>query len=895
VNAVLENEDINKLEQNSSQYDHSWDEGHFSGDRDGTGMNLQPLGTSNAPTRGPSPAPSLNVPQPNNRNDEDTDLERALQASREDLGRAPQQDTGVLMHDGTEVKQFGPATKDYYDSKSWAMVPSNRATAAQNDDIPDPDAAQRIHLAGEPRFLKHSPDGDYTPNLITICHAIPAAREAFLMRYLTRPDYGKNEDWWRGHAIGLPRIVHVTDGSLAEPSLDNDDELIAETQRLTAFLDDSTRSYADIGGLRQTQAMSTTTSISSVDWRSGTLLERFLTGWTKAAVAKASDATVASSASKLFTTTVDTTSPEGMDTPHLTLIDMNVTSAEGQKVDLSELLDGLIWETDPGETEVADNFLESTAEVLVMRLRAMPDSKSQLGVEVPAFFHVDKYLKDNVAATREIRQNMALAKRRMNKIGQLETDLKYWSSPHNNTKLEAKSLLQHSLGHFSGQNRRDADKLDTTNTRSLEADVPEVYADVAAKLESVMASIDRKLELLALEKEKTRQVLADYSKSSAMFGESGGKHRYTLRGVATKPNITYVLRRKDEDPPLPARPGTSSDSQPVIRVEEKALEDFDEEDTTPRDHQWWRIDYEVSTAVALQPPPRITISKAPDYDVIRAVELEHNSALLVYASEAASSPLASSAAPLPDPLLDFITRDNNLFKAELDVESGGGSSAAQKRVKYDDRGSVYQFPLPAYEEGAAQPSIESAAHDRLGWSWATPQRRDSMDSMTMHTDTTAIGDTDGAGGYSLSQQSQQPFPHEGRYAGFPPAYGGSGSFEADGKRSGGDTAAAAAATAATQQVARVAHSPEQHHGFGLGYDISSTSSASTAAGAANAATTMHDGMILSEGGHDRRVVESEVAEIKLSPELKAAEAPGDDGGGSETGGDGDVEMREDGK
>jgi hypothetical protein len=58
---------------------------------------------------------------------------------------------------------------------------------------------------------------------------------------------------------------------------------------------------------------------------------------------------------------------------------------------------------------------------------------------------------------------------------------------------------------------------------------------------------------------------------------------------------------------------------------------------------------------------------------------------------------------------------------------------------------------------------------------------------------------------------------------------------------------------------------------------------------------MHDGMILSEGGHDRRVVESEVAEIKLSPELKAAEAPGDDGGGSERGGDGDVEMREDGK
>jgi hypothetical protein len=622
------------------------------------------------------------------------------------------------------------------------------------------------------------------------------------------------------------------------------------------------------------------------------LLERFLTEWTTAAVAKANEPDVATSASKLFTTTVGTTSPEGMDTPHLALIDMNVISAEGQKVDLSELLDGLIWETDPGETEMTDNYLETTAEILVMRLRAMPDTKSQLGVEIPASFHVDKYLKDNVAATREIRQNMALAKRRMNKIGEVEANLQYWSNPHNNVKLEAKSLLQHSLGHFSGQNRRDADKNDTTNTRSAEADIPEDYADIAAKLESVMASIDQKLELLAVEKEKTRQVLADYSKSSAMFGEAGGKHRYTLRGVATKPNITYVLRRKDEDPPLPTRPETSSESQPIIRVEEKPLEDYDEEDSTPRDHQWWRIDYEVSTAVALQPPPRITISKAPDYDVIRAVELEHNSALLVYASEAASSPHASSAVPLPEPLLEFVTRDNNLFKAELDAESNGTSDAQQRRVqplKYDDRGSVYQFPLPAYEEGAAaHPSIESM-HDRIGWSSATPPRRDSMDSMTMiQPGAVEIGDAD-IDDHHYHQQPQQQFPREDTYMEMPPVYVDSGRHSSAGVRSG-----SVSATTASAAAAAAPHSPEQHHGFGLGYDISSSSIS---------ATTLHDGMILGGGGgRDRRVIETEVAEIKLSPLLKATGeegGAGSDGGDGEGGGsgdgDGDVEMREDGK
>jgi hypothetical protein len=56
------------------------------------------------------------------------------------------------------------------------------------------------------------------------------------------------------------------------------------------------------------------------------------------------------------------------------------------------------------------------------------------------------------------------------------------------------------------------------------------------------------------------------------------------------------------------------------------------------------------------------------------------------------------------------------------------------------------------------------------------------------------------------------------------------------------------------------------------------------------------------GGRDRRVIETEVAEIKLSPLLKATGeegGAGSDGGDGEGGGsgdgDGDVEMREDGK
>ena len=110
--------------------------------------------------------------------------------------------------------------------------------------VPDAEPEQREHVSGEPRLIKYLPTGDYTPNLFTICQAINGAREALLMRSRVQMSYGQDAEWWRGHAIALSKIVNVDDGAPAQPEADRQDELLAEVQRLIAFLSASTRSYA---------------------------------------------------------------------------------------------------------------------------------------------------------------------------------------------------------------------------------------------------------------------------------------------------------------------------------------------------------------------------------------------------------------------------------------------------------------------------------------------------------------------------------------------------------------------------------------------------------------------------------------------------------------------------
>ena len=91
---------------------------------------------------------------------------------------------------------------------------------------------------------------------------------------------------------------------------------------------------------------------------------------------------------------------------------------------------------------MSDNYIERPADVLVMRIhQASSNLGSQLRLEVPGEFYVDKYLKENIEATRATRAKMAEGKKRIAKIEEIERKLKTWKHPKKNEQMDASALL----------------------------------------------------------------------------------------------------------------------------------------------------------------------------------------------------------------------------------------------------------------------------------------------------------------------------------------------------------------------------------------------------------------------------------------------------------------------
>ncbi len=267
--------------------------------------------------------------------------------SQGDLGAPFQQETGRIGASGQQT--FGPATRETYEADKWAVVPTSVHNT--NEIVPDADLEQRVHTPGEPRLLKYLPTGDYTPNLLTICHAINGTREAMLMRDHVQISYGQDGEWWKGHPISLPKIINVDDGSSAQPESDKDDELLAEVQRIMAFLSTSNRSYASCGGLTHAE------TIKNADRNvvpSRTLLEHFLKQWSKAASTKSG---TSGDMSALFNNVIGTHGQDGINATDMTLIDMPVNIQQDAKSDLFEQLDDLLCDTKGTDTVMSDNHI----------------------------------------------------------------------------------------------------------------------------------------------------------------------------------------------------------------------------------------------------------------------------------------------------------------------------------------------------------------------------------------------------------------------------------------------------------------------------------------------------------------------------------------------------------
>lgn len=226
---------------------------------------------------------------------EDEEMNQALALSLE--GR-PNSDISF-----SEPKAFGPATRLHYETDKWAMtLPGTQAEEIHLD----PEAVDRKRPDGSPAFLKPSPADHSLPALLKILHVIPMAREALLNRSCLLPDYGCDKTWWDGTAIKRLRIVNVD----REDSEIRNDDIIYETQRLMAFLDDTKRAYGSINALASNDAISRDNSDK---------LETFLNLWLTATAEAASNTSVADTFETVGTK-ITHTEPETIKTVRMPII-----------------------------------------------------------------------------------------------------------------------------------------------------------------------------------------------------------------------------------------------------------------------------------------------------------------------------------------------------------------------------------------------------------------------------------------------------------------------------------------------------------------------------------------------------------------------------------------------
>jgi hypothetical protein len=131
----------------------------------------------------------------------------------------------------------------------------------------------------------------------------------------------------------------------------------------------------------------------------------------------------------------------------------------------------------------------------------------------------------------------------------------------------------------------------------------------------------------------------------------------------------------------------------------------DDEDA-PEGMQWWRVEYDVQVNGA-----KVIKTKSAQDDVIRAVELEHNQALLVYASDYAISD--EHEVELSSELDEFIYHDDEYFNSELQMNGIGHvnvypayDGAHQRRGSADSTTVNFDEGPPGYEPPPYEADVE---------------------------------------------------------------------------------------------------------------------------------------------------------------------------------------------
>ena len=336
----------------------------------------------------------------------------------------PDQETGVT---DASYPYFGPANREHYDTKAWTMT---LAASQTREILLNPEPADRKREKSVPAFMKPSPSTDYLPALVTILHAIPVAREALLMRSYTIPDYGHDSEWWDGAIIKTPKIVDITHINDATDW----DEILYETQRLMAFLDQTERAYGSVAGLATMDAVREIHQDQSAP--------SFLEAWHTAALRAAPNLRISKIFESVGTKTIPDKPEETVTQPFFCL-DVTVSNEladTGQT--LYEAVDDVLW-TDWEATQHEEVYLDNIGDVFAVHVTRSNEVASGLGIKVPGSWYPDRYLEASKLAAREMLVGKAAIKKDMARLEDVKARMtEYKKSTADGKTVNASKLVE---------------------------------------------------------------------------------------------------------------------------------------------------------------------------------------------------------------------------------------------------------------------------------------------------------------------------------------------------------------------------------------------------------------------------------------------------------------------
>ena len=388
------------------------------------------------------------------------------------------QESGV-----TEVG-FRPVDNTRFEMGQTALVPSGGHDTSWRELGDDPGPEARRRKSTQPAFIKpaSSTYPDYLATLLTVLHEIPVAREALLSASPPLRNYGQDHDWWQGTFITTPRVVSLDEG-MSEQAWD---EILYESQRLMAFLDNTTRAYGSVNPLR--------TLCTEFSTPEDMTIGNYLQIWRDAALRMNPEFPLAD----IFKSVAHKQPASIMeleDNPVIHSLSIAV-ELENDKT-LYDAIDEMVWCEDSSGTP-DDVWLESTADVFTMRLYANQYNVDKLDIDVPATWYPDRYLKSSRDATMAMRKSRHSKYRLMASLDNRLRAFKQYPRVNNNSNQDPAIITTDLFATTLSALRRDGESPDQMCNGTDDPDEPEDASApepaLADELEKLAASVEKKLE-----------------------------------------------------------------------------------------------------------------------------------------------------------------------------------------------------------------------------------------------------------------------------------------------------------------------------------------------------------------------------------------------------------------